>query len=61
MERSNSQKLDGEKAQLERQNKDMKAKLADLEQQMKVRSKAMIAQLEAKIASLQEQLDVETR
>lgn len=60
-ERANSQKFDGERAQLERQNKDLKAKLTDLERQLNLRSKALIAQLEAKVSSLQEQLDVESR
>ena len=46
---------------LERQNKEMKGKLADMEAQMKTRSKATIASLESKIANLEEQLEVEAR
>ena len=60
-ERSNTQKLENGRLLLERQNKEMKAKLQELEVQMKTRSKATIASLESKIGNLEEQLDVETR
>ena len=46
---------------LERQNKDLRAKLQEMEAQMKTRSKATIATLESKISNLEEQLDVEAR
>lgn len=46
---------------LERQNKEMASKLAELEAQMKTRSKATIQSLESKIANLEEQLEVEAR
>lgn len=46
---------------LERQNKELKAKLSELEDQMKTRSKATIASLESKIGNLEEQLEVEAR
>jgi len=42
-------------------NKDLKAKLNELEAQMKTRSKAALQALESKIANLEEQLDVESR
>ena len=58
-ERSASQKLESTKMQLERQNKEMKMKLQEMEEQMKGRSKATIASLESKIANLEDQLDVE--
>ncbi|KAI0207651.1 hypothetical protein LSAT2_007632 [Lamellibrachia satsuma] len=60
-ERSNTQKLENGRLLLERQNKEMKAKLQELEVQMKTRSKATITSLESKIGNLEEQLDVETR
>jgi len=60
-ERSTSQKLENAKMMLERQNKEMKAKLAELEQQMRTHSKATFAALESKVANLEEQLDGEAR
>ncbi|XP_065134483.1 myosin-9 isoform X1 [Paramisgurnus dabryanus] len=60
-ERSISQRLEGARAQMERQNKDMKLKLTELEGAVKSKYKASIAALEAKIMQLEEQLDVETR
>ena len=60
-ERSNTQKLENGRLLLERANKEMKAKLQELEAQMKTRSKATITSLESKIGNLEEQLDVEAR
>ncbi len=60
-ERSNTQKLENARMVMERQNKELKAKLAELEDQMKTRSKATIASLESKITNLEEQLEVEAR
>ncbi|XP_048868788.1 myosin-9a isoform X2 [Brienomyrus brachyistius] len=60
-ERSASQQLEGARSQLDRQNKDLKQKLQDLEGTVKSKYKASITALEAKIAQLEEQLDVETR
>lgn len=60
-ERTNSQKQESARMQLERQNREMKAKLAELEEQMKTRSKSVIAALESKIKNLEEQLDAESR
>jgi len=60
-ERSNSQKLDNERNLLDRQNKDLKVKLNELEVQIKTRSKAAMQALETKIANLEEQLEVESR
>ena len=50
-ERSNSQKLENGRMLLERQNKELKAKLQELEAQMKTRSKATIQSLESKVSS----------
>lgn len=57
-ERSNSQKQEGQRVVLERQNKDLKAKLAELETSQRTKTKATIAALESKIGNLEEQLDV---
>jgi len=60
-ERSNSQKIDTERSMLDRQNKDLQAKLSELEAQLKTRTKAAMQALESKIANLEEQLDAEAR
>uniref|UniRef100_A0A4W6EW90 Myosin-9 n=1 Tax=Lates calcarifer TaxID=8187 RepID=A0A4W6EW90_LATCA len=60
-ERSSSQRVEGARAQLERQNKELKLKLQELEGTVKSKYKANMAALEAKIAQLEEQLDMETR
>ncbi|KAK0143801.1 Myosin-9 [Merluccius polli] len=60
-ERSTSQRLEGARAQLERQNKELKLKQTELEGTVKSKYKAAIAAMEAKIAQLEEQLDMETR
>jgi len=60
-ERSNCQKVDAERAMLDRQNKDLHAKLSELEAQLKTRTKAAMQALESKIANLEEQLDAEAR
>ena len=60
-ERSNSQKIDTERSMLDRQNKELHAKLAELEAQLKTRTKAAMQALESKIANLEEQLDAEAR
>ncbi len=61
MERAASQKAEADKQTLERQNKELKAKVAELEATAKTRSKAQLAALEAKIANLEEQLNAETQ
>jgi myosin protein heavy chain len=61
VERTNSQKQENARMQLERQNRDMKAKLSELESQMKTRSKATIASLESKIRNVEDQLESETK
>uniref|UniRef100_A0A669EXK3 Myosin-9 n=1 Tax=Oreochromis niloticus TaxID=8128 RepID=A0A669EXK3_ORENI len=60
-ERSTSQRVEGARAQLDRQNKELKLKLQELEGTVKSKYKANMAALEAKIAQLEEQLDIETR
>lgn len=56
-----TQKMENQRSTLERQNKDLKEKLAELENQIRTRTKATIATLEGKVSNLEEQLDVETK
>ncbi|XP_061585101.1 myosin-9a [Cololabis saira] len=60
-ERSTSQRLEGTRSQLDRQNKELKLKLQDLEGAIKSKYKSSIATLEAKIMQLEEQLDLESK
>lgn len=60
-ERSSSQRAEGVRAQLERQNKDLRQKLNEWEMTTKSKYKAQIMALEAKIAQLEEQMDLEIR
>ncbi|XP_014864972.1 PREDICTED: myosin-10-like, partial [Poecilia mexicana] len=60
-ERSTAQKSENARQQLERQNKDLRSKLSELEGSVKNRFKASITALEAKIAQLEEQLEQEAR
>lgn len=60
-ERNVTQKLENNRLQLERQNKEMKEKLNELEGQIRTRTKATIAALEGKVSNLEEQLDLETK
>lgn len=61
MERSTSQKNDSARQQLERQNKELKAKVQEMENQVKSKFKSSISALEAKVAQLEEQLEQENR
>lgn len=60
-ERGNCQRLEGMRSQLERQNKDLKQKLQELEGAVKSKYKSAVAALEAKVAQLEEQLDIEMK
>nr|CAG4640602.1 EOG090X00BY [Eulimnadia texana] len=60
-ERSVSQKLENQRALLEKQNKELKAKLSELETSQRARTKATITALEAKVANLEEQLENEAK
>ncbi|XP_045562862.1 myosin-9 isoform X1 [Salmo salar] len=60
-ERSTAQRLEGTQAQLDRQNKELKLKLLEMEEIVKSRYKASIAALEAKMLQLEEQLDLESK
>ncbi|XP_030206523.1 myosin-10 isoform X2 [Gadus morhua] len=60
-ERSASQKSDNARQQMERQNKELKAKLGELEGTIKSKFKASITALEAKILQLEEQMEQEAK
>lgn len=46
---------------LERQNKELKTKLIELETNQRTKTKATMSALESKIANLEEQLEVEAK
>lgn len=60
-ERTTSQKNESARQQMERQNKELKAKLQEMENQVKSKFKSSITALEAKVAQLEEQLEQESR
>ena len=60
-ERTLAQKSEGARDHLERQNKELKLKLQEMEDTVRSKYKSAIATLETKIALLEEQLDAETR
>ncbi|XP_077308716.1 myosin-9 [Lithobates pipiens] len=60
-ERSNAQKNENARQQMDRQNKELKTKLQELEGSVKSKFKASITALEAKVVQLEEQLDTETK
>lgn len=60
-ERTTSQKNESARQLMERQNKDLKAKLQEMENQVKSKFKSSISALEAKVAQLEEQLEQESR
>lgn len=60
-ERSTTQKLESSRMILERQNKELKAKLTELETNQRTKTKATIATLESKINNVEEQLEAETK
>ncbi|XP_053181064.1 myosin-10 isoform X1 [Scomber japonicus] len=60
-ERSAAQKSENARQQMERQNKELKAKLAELEGAIKSKFKASIAAQEAKILQLEDQLEQEAK
>merc|ERR1711993_21924 len=59
-ERGQVQKLENNRMLLERQNKELKTKLNEVETAQRAKAKATIAALESKIANLEEQLQGET-
>ncbi|KAI3360057.1 hypothetical protein L3Q82_013864, partial [Scortum barcoo] len=60
-ERSSSQSREGSRQQLEKQNRELKAKLQEVEGQGRSKLKSSIAALEAKLREAEEQLEIESR
>merc|ERR1712018_131880 len=60
-ERGNCQKMENTKMMLERQNKELKAKLEEVENNNRAKAKAAIAALESKVSNLEEQLSAEAQ
>lgn len=60
-ERSMTQKLETNKMLLDRQNKELKAKLAEIETNQRVKTKTAISNLESKIVNLEKQLESEAK
>uniref|UniRef100_A0A671T971 Myosin-11-like n=1 Tax=Sinocyclocheilus anshuiensis TaxID=1608454 RepID=A0A671T971_9TELE len=60
-ERTTSQKNESARQLIERQNKELKAKLQEMENQVKSKFKSSITALETKVAQLEEQLDQEKK
>jgi len=60
-ERTAAQALDNTRMTLERQNKELQGKLADMESSLRSRNKNTVATLEAKVANLEVQLDQEAK
>eukprot|EP00794_Sanderia_malayensis_P008852 gene8852-9800_t len=60
-ERNSAQQLDNTRMMLERQNKELRAKLADMESSLRSRQKTTLQALETKVATLEDQLDQEAK
>ena len=60
-ERTATQRLESSRTLLEKQNKELKAKLSELETNQRTKTKATIAALESKISTLEEQLEAEAK
>ncbi|XP_018415089.1 PREDICTED: myosin-10-like isoform X1 [Nanorana parkeri] len=60
-ERSFSQKAENARQQMERQNKELKVKLNEMDSSVRAKYKIAIASLESKIAQLEEQMEQESR
>lgn len=61
VERNATQRAEAARSQLDRQNKELKLKLQELEGTIRSKYKSQITILEAKVAQLDEQLDVESK
>ncbi|CAG7725666.1 unnamed protein product [Allacma fusca] len=60
-ERSSLSKTESARLALEKSNKDLRAKMSELETQNKTKNKSIITQLELKVQSLEEQLENEVK
>ncbi|RXN31490.1 myosin-11 isoform X2 [Labeo rohita] len=61
VERSNAQRIESGWQQMERQNKELRAKLLEMEGQIKSKQRASVAALETKLQQMEDQLDHESR
>lgn len=60
-ERSFSQKAENARQQMERQNKELKVKLNEMDSTVRSKYKIAIASLESKISQLEEQMEQESK
>lgn len=60
-ERSNAQRMESGWQQMERQNKELRAKLLEMEGQVKSKQRSTVAALESKLQQTEDQLDHESR
>lgn len=60
-EKSSSQTKEASRQQLDKQNRELKAKVQEMEGQGRAKLKASIAALEAKLREVEEQLEIESR
>ena len=60
-EKANVQKLESDKLATDRQNKELRAKLAEVENNQRTKTKATITGLESKIVQLEDQLEAEVK
>lgn len=61
IERSNAQRNESGWQQMERQNKELRAKLLEMEGQVKSKQRASVAVLDTKLQQMEDQLDHESR
>uniref|UniRef100_A0A671ML26 Myosin-11-like n=1 Tax=Sinocyclocheilus anshuiensis TaxID=1608454 RepID=A0A671ML26_9TELE len=61
VERSNAQRMESGWQQMERQNKELRAKLLEMEGQVKSKQRASVAALETKLQQMEDQVDHESR
>lgn len=61
IERSNAQSNESGWQQMERQNKELRAKLLEMEGQVKSKQRASVAVLDTKLQQMEDQLDHESR
>ncbi|XP_062891372.1 myosin-10-like isoform X2 [Mobula hypostoma] len=60
-ERTQAQKAEGARQQLERQNKELRARLSELEGSVRSKYRGSMAAMESKVSQLEEQLEQESR
>ncbi len=61
VERSNAQRMESGWQQMERQNKEQRSKLLEMEGQVKSKQRASVAALETKVQQMEDQVDHESR